>query len=83
MGLPERASERPERASAQVKRMFAAAALTVVKLHRKSFGEHTVEGLKAGEWRLLELPNSAGDAGGSAGDSGSCSGGKAGGSAAN
>ncbi len=37
----------------QVRRMFAALGASVVALHRESFGALTLEGLAAGEWRVL------------------------------
>lgn len=37
----------------QVRRMFAALGASVVTLHRESFGALTLEGLAAGEWRVL------------------------------
>lgn len=36
----------------QVRRMFAACGLHVVALHRTRFGQWTLDGLAAGEWRL-------------------------------
>lgn len=39
----------------QVRRMFAAFDLTVIALHRSSFGELTLDDLKPGEFRELEL----------------------------
>ncbi len=37
----------------QVRRMFAALGASVVALHRESFGALTLEGVGAGEWRVL------------------------------
>lgn len=37
----------------QVKRMFAAVSNRVVKLHRVSFGEHSVENLEEGEYKII------------------------------
>jgi 16S rRNA pseudouridine516 synthase len=37
----------------QVKRMFASQGCTVMSLHRSRFGEITLDGLAAGEWRAL------------------------------
>ncbi|MEY4938490.1 MAG: hypothetical protein RIQ93_225 [Verrucomicrobiota bacterium] len=39
----------------QVRRMFAAAGLTVLTLHRAQFGDLTLGGLAPGEWRELPL----------------------------
>jgi 16S rRNA pseudouridine516 synthase len=36
----------------QVRRMFASQGWTVTKLHRLRFGEFTVDGIAAGEWRM-------------------------------
>lgn len=41
----------------QVKRMFSAHGLTVTRLHRARFGDFHVEGLAAGDWRVLDLPD--------------------------
>jgi len=38
----------------QVKRMFASLGCPVVRLHRSRFGDHTVEGLAPGEWKLVD-----------------------------
>ena len=46
----------------QVKRMFSAAGVRVVRLHRASFGAHNVEGLAPGEWRMLDLAAARGGA---------------------
>lgn len=40
----------------QVRRMFASQGWEVQKLHRSRFGPYDLEGLAAGEWRLLPLP---------------------------
>lgn len=40
----------------QVRRMFAAVGVEVVRLHRSGFGPYRVEGIPEGEWRLLSLP---------------------------
>jgi 16S rRNA pseudouridine516 synthase len=40
----------------QVKRMFASQGWHVTKLHRSRFGEHTLDGLAEGQWRLLPVP---------------------------
>ncbi len=40
----------------QVRRMFAALGCTVLTLHRLRMGEHTLEGLEAGQWRAVEMP---------------------------
>lgn len=37
----------------QVRRMFASQGWHVEALHRSRFGEHTLEGLASGEWRVL------------------------------
>lgn len=37
----------------QVRRMFASQGWHVEALHRSRFGEHTLEGLACGEWRVL------------------------------
>lgn len=42
----------------QVRRMFASQGCHVEKLHRERFGEHTLEDLAEGEWRLLGHANS-------------------------
>lgn len=39
----------------QVKRMFAAVENRVIKLHRVSFDKYTVEDLKEGEYKILEI----------------------------
>ncbi|QKF66975.1 RsuA-like pseudouridine synthase [Arcobacter venerupis] len=39
----------------QVKRMFAAVGNRVLTLHRVSFGEYTIEDLKEGEYKFIEL----------------------------
>lgn len=39
----------------QVRRMFASQGFPVQTLHRLKFGEFELDGLKPGEWRLLEL----------------------------
>lgn len=39
----------------QVRRMFASQGITVVALHRESFGDLRLEGLGLGEWRELPL----------------------------
>lgn len=36
----------------QVRRMFAACGLHVVTLHRTRFGQWTLDGLAAGQWRF-------------------------------
>ena len=51
----------------QVKRMFASQGRTVTRLHRVSFGEYDVAGLKPGEWRDLPLPEWCEAAGGAGG----------------
>ena len=38
----------------QVKRMFASQSCPVVRLHRSRFGDHTVEDLAPGEWRMTK-----------------------------
>jgi 16S rRNA pseudouridine516 synthase len=37
----------------QVRRMFASQGWHVEALHRSKFGQHTLEGLASGEWRML------------------------------
>ncbi len=39
----------------QVRRMFASQGLHVEGLHRSRFGGHELDGLKCGEWRMLDL----------------------------
>jgi 16S rRNA pseudouridine516 synthase len=41
----------------QVKRMFASAGLTVVRLHRSRFGDFELGDLRPGHWRHLALPS--------------------------
>ncbi len=40
----------------QVRRMFAAAGLTVIRLHRPRFGPYELGDLAEGSWRLLPMP---------------------------
>ena len=40
----------------QIRRTFAALGYTVTKLHRTHFGNYTLEGLKPGEFKLLDAP---------------------------
>lgn len=42
----------------QVRRMFASQGWHVETLHRERFGEHVLEGLPEGEWKLLTTPAS-------------------------
>lgn len=43
----------------QVKRMFASQGWTVLRLHRSRFGEFELGDLPVGQWRRLELPQTA------------------------
>lgn len=40
----------------QVKRMFASQGCPVVRLHRARFGDYTVDDLKPGDWKIVNLP---------------------------
>lgn len=40
----------------QVRRMFAAVGLNVVRLHRPRFGDYTLGDLPEGQWRLVPMP---------------------------
>lgn len=44
----------------QVRRMFAAAGMRVLRLHRSRFGDYELGDLAEGAWRQLELPGCAG-----------------------
>lgn len=43
----------------QVRRMFASQGWHVEALHRSRFGQHTLDGLAPGEWRILNLATEA------------------------